>query len=179
MGSDTYDGSWIDDQPHGSGIYSFANGEKYVGEYKNGKRSGSGTYYYADGTIYEGSYINGKQEGKGKMKYSNGHIYIGDFFANKMHGKGVMSYNDGRSYTGDFRFGKLYGTGSMKNSLGLVIFEGEWKDGISVIPKVSSVDTTENINESSSKSLSGKGSASTPATSPRSGTWLDNLACAF
>lgn len=39
---------------HGSGIETYADGNKYEGMFKQGKRNGEGTYYFSDGQIYKG-----------------------------------------------------------------------------------------------------------------------------
>jgi antitoxin component YwqK of YwqJK toxin-antitoxin module len=40
-----------DDQRHGQGTYTYADGRKEVGAYKNGKLNGYGIRYFANGTI--------------------------------------------------------------------------------------------------------------------------------
>jgi hypothetical protein len=42
----------------GSGIFTWANGEKYDGSWENGEMHGIGEYRWANGEIHKGSYAN-------------------------------------------------------------------------------------------------------------------------
>ena len=64
-----YIGEWKDDEPSGSGISRFADGDKYVGEYKNGEFHGQGAYTFADGEKYVGEFEDGERHGQG-VRYS-------------------------------------------------------------------------------------------------------------
>ena len=58
---DKYDGQWKDGKPHGEGIETFADGAKYVGQYKDGKRHGLGKYTFEDGEVHhDGEWENGQ-----------------------------------------------------------------------------------------------------------------------
>ena len=43
---------------NGYGIYTYANGSKYVGEWKDGKENGQGAYTFANGTVDKGIWKN-------------------------------------------------------------------------------------------------------------------------
>ena len=50
-------------QPHGRGVMSWRNGEKYEGEFRNGLRHGQGTYYKRVAKIGTGVYAGAWVEG--------------------------------------------------------------------------------------------------------------------
>ena len=55
---DTFEGSHLNHESHGQGIYTFAsNGEKFEGEYRDGKQTGRGTYLYQNADIFIGNYV--------------------------------------------------------------------------------------------------------------------------
>ena len=37
-------GTWVDDEKHNSGVYTYVNNDVYSGEWENGKRHGAGVY---------------------------------------------------------------------------------------------------------------------------------------
>ena len=43
---------------NGYGIYTSADGDKYIGEWKDGKENGQGTYTFANGTVDKGIWKN-------------------------------------------------------------------------------------------------------------------------
>ena len=43
---------------NGYGIYTYANGDKYVGEHKDSVPHGQGTFTWADGTVDKGIWKN-------------------------------------------------------------------------------------------------------------------------
>ena len=49
----------MNDQRSGSGIYTWANGERYEGEFKDNIMSGYGTYTWPEGRTYSGTFENG------------------------------------------------------------------------------------------------------------------------
>ena len=44
----------MDDQFHGQGTYTYADGEKYVGEFRMHQKNGRGTVTWPDGEKYVG-----------------------------------------------------------------------------------------------------------------------------
>ena len=46
----TYEGEWLNDKEHGSGIFTWANGARYEGDFSDGLPSGHGILTWADGT---------------------------------------------------------------------------------------------------------------------------------
>ena len=49
----TYEGSILNKEPHGKGIFYYANGDRYVGSCKFGKPDGFGTYYFNNTGKYD------------------------------------------------------------------------------------------------------------------------------
>merc|ERR1712146_729273 len=52
-------------QPHGKGVMTLDNGDKYDGDWENGKREGRGIFTLANGNKYDGEIKNNKREGYG------------------------------------------------------------------------------------------------------------------
>ncbi|HJQ56860.1 MAG TPA: hypothetical protein VJ890_08130, partial [Vineibacter sp.] len=63
--SDRYEGEYRDDNQHGRGVYTWADGDRYDGEWQNGEQHGRGVYASADGDRYDGEWQNGEQHGRG------------------------------------------------------------------------------------------------------------------
>lgn len=63
-------------------------------------------------------------------RYSDGSNYRGDKLRDMKHGKGEFTYNDGKKYQGDWAFDKRNGYGVLREATGLVIYDGEWKEGV-------------------------------------------------
>ena len=59
------------------GIFTFANGAKYVGEYRSGKYHGLGTFTHVNGDKYVGEFRNGKRNGLGTYTFADGRIKEG------------------------------------------------------------------------------------------------------
>ncbi|CAF0906417.1 unnamed protein product [Rotaria sordida] len=60
---DIYDGLWRDgpyknDKKNGKGILIYSNGDKYEGMFKDGKRHGTGKYTFKNGEIKEENYMD-------------------------------------------------------------------------------------------------------------------------
>ena len=55
-----YIGEWKNNNMHGEGVYTWADGRRYEGQYEMDKKHGFGVYQWADGRIYEGKWYNGK-----------------------------------------------------------------------------------------------------------------------
>ena len=64
--------AYCDDQ---MGVFTYADGSKWVGEFADGEPLGQGTMYYANGDKYVGGWKHHSPHGKGVMTYSNGRVY--------------------------------------------------------------------------------------------------------
>jgi hypothetical protein len=83
-----YEGSFANNQMHGSGTLKYANGNIYVGNFEHGKRTGQGHLLYSKGDEYKGGWRDDAMEGLGKFTYSNGDVFEGEFRGGKRHGRG-------------------------------------------------------------------------------------------
>ena len=70
-------GRWKNNKRHAQGIYTYANGDKYIGGYKDNRKHGHGTYYYVNGNKYVGKYKEDKRNGQGTYTFSNGEVKEG------------------------------------------------------------------------------------------------------
>lgn len=79
-----YDGGWQ------SGEILFKDGSKYVGRYivymKSANTGHTGVYYFANGDRYEGEFWRTKMQGKGTYTWKDGSSYSGTFNANQIEG---------------------------------------------------------------------------------------------
>ena len=98
---------------NGNGIYTYANGSKYVGEWKDGKENGQGTYTWVsentwfNGNKYVGEYKDGKLHGQGTYTWANGNKYIGEFKDDKRNGLGTYTFANGTVDKGIWKNNKL------------------------------------------------------------------------
>jgi len=77
-------GEWGNNERHGSGKYTYVNGDTYDGEWRNGRKHGTGTYTYAlTGSHFYGQWKYGKQVGYGELVHAN-HKYYGRFKRNQV-----------------------------------------------------------------------------------------------
>ena len=91
----------------GTGVFVYANGERYTGTFDDGDRQGEGVEYYADGkTKYKGSFSDDLRSNYGVYFYRNGDRYAGWFQKNAPNGKGTYYFSDGERLTGMFRNGQ-------------------------------------------------------------------------
>ena len=57
----------------------FNNGDNYEGSWIDGNYNGQGIFKSYDGEIYEGEWSNGKYHGTGKLTFSDGLKKVGEF----------------------------------------------------------------------------------------------------
>mgnify|MGYP001599792926 FL=1 len=81
----TYEGDIIDKDPHGYGIFKYANGDIYKGHCKYGRPDGFGLYMYKSNAIYTGFFSGGKIHGIGTFEDLK-NIYKGTWCNDKKHG---------------------------------------------------------------------------------------------
>jgi len=95
---------------HGTGTYTWKNGDKYVGRWQNGTMHGQGEYFYNEKSSlkhYVGNWHNGNRSGKGVLTYKSGSKYTGLFRNNNRHGCGDMDFSSGNSYSGIWENDKM------------------------------------------------------------------------
>jgi hypothetical protein len=131
-GEIAYEGELANGKPHGRGKRIYSNGEVYEGEWKDGKRHGKGTYKWSNGDMYEGEWKNAEEHGRGIKKYSSGSSYEGDWENGLKQGKGTFKWSDGYVYEGDWNENKKFGKGIRKRPDGSVVYDGEYKDNLSM-----------------------------------------------
>ena len=123
-----YVGQYNNDKMNGKGIYYYSNNERYEGEFIDNKYHGNGIYYYINGDRYEGEYHNDLRQGKGKIYFANGDKYEGEFNEDEINGQGIFHFSNGDRYQGEFVDGKFCGKGKLILINGNK-YEGNFKDG--------------------------------------------------
>jgi hypothetical protein len=108
-----YDGTFVDNRPHGKGTITYGSGDTYTGDVANCLRSGTGTIVFKKGGTYIGEFVNDDRHGVGEVVFPSGAKYIGEFANNEYHGRGTIEYVDGNRYTGNFANGKRHGDGNL------------------------------------------------------------------
>ncbi|MDM8355875.1 MORN repeat-containing protein [Pandoraea communis] len=101
--------------------------QRLEGELSQGKRAGVGIYTWANGNRYVGPFVNDERTGKGKFYWINGDYYEGDFIAGKRTGKGVYVWANGKRYEGDIVDGNITGQGYQLEPNGNT-YRGQWSD---------------------------------------------------
>ena len=79
--------------PHGKGILTWLNGQKYTG-----------------------SFVNGQIEGEGLLNYPKDDArlhYAGAFQKEQQSGIGTMTWRDGQKYEGQWEHGMMSGQGEL------------------------------------------------------------------
>ena len=100
-----YVGQFKDGDLNGQGTKTWPNGQKYVGQYKDGEFNGQGTYTWPDGRKYVGQWKDQSANGQGTFTWPGGGKYVGQYKDDKRNGKGTYTYLDGRKYVGQFKDG--------------------------------------------------------------------------
>lgn len=109
-----YNGSWINGEMHGVGLYTDKSGYTVKGFWMQGKLIHN--FSSQDGH-YEGQRdSDGKPHGKGTYEWSDKRRYEGSWISGKMHGVGAMHYPDGRVTKGFWYEGELLHTFSINSA---------------------------------------------------------------
>ena len=72
-----YEGEFLGTKFHGSGTFTYPNGNRYVGGFKNGRFEGYGEYYYKNGSVFKGRWALDRKHGFGILTKSDGTIQSG------------------------------------------------------------------------------------------------------
>ena len=132
---DRYEGSYVQGERTGEGIYIHANGDKYVGGFMNGRQHGKGTFTWANGAVYDGDWADNERNGYGVYKWNNGDSYEGEWKHNQFDGQGKLKMADGTRYEGGFVNGLEEGKGIQTDKDGNTaegVFKQGKKDGLFV-----------------------------------------------
>jgi uncharacterized caspase-like protein len=125
---DHYEGGFVEDRPDGAGKYRFANGDTYEGEVKAGVVAGRGTYVTKSGDRIEGSFADGKANGTGIYRFASGDRYEGEMVYGKLQGKGRYFSANGDRMEAQFADGRPQGKGVYHFSNG-DRYEGDLQGG--------------------------------------------------
>ena len=87
-------------QPHGHGVYEWADGARYEGLFLEGKRHGEGQLTLPSGILYEGDWSRDQRNGVGVEVLPDGSKYDGGFADDARHGLGKMVWANEDSYEG-------------------------------------------------------------------------------
>ncbi|MCO5582459.1 hypothetical protein L7F22_036355 [Adiantum nelumboides] len=129
----SYKGAVLDDNLHGVGTYTGADGTVYDGNWILNKKHGFGKKKYVTGDVYEGSWKWDMPEGQGRYLWSDGSEYCGEWRKGLMCGVGVLRWAGGDSYDGQWLKGLADGHGIYTWAEGS-IYMGTWKEGLKVGP---------------------------------------------
>jgi hypothetical protein len=101
---DRFEGEYVDNRMHGTGVYVLANGDRYEGGFVDDKQHGSGVYGWANGDRYEGQWTGGNMHGTGLKTWAGGARYEGGWADDRTHGGGIFWLADGiRCFDGEWR----------------------------------------------------------------------------
>lgn len=94
-------------QPHGSGEFIYANGDRFRGEFFAGQPFGDGVFTRENGARCQGEFYNQNLDGKGSCSFPDGSRYEGEFRGGVPHGPGTLIDASGKRFPGTFRAGQL------------------------------------------------------------------------
>lgn len=133
---DIYEGSWVDGQFEGQGLYLYSKNQalleesptfsQFRGIYKEGRRL-EGELRYENGDIYYGTFNEEGMKECGVQKYENGDEYSGEF-KEGARSHGVMKFKSGEEYSGEWKNGLFHGSGKINYENGIV-YKGEFQNG--------------------------------------------------
>ena len=138
-----YSGEWMNGKRNGQGIQKYSNDSDrnlYQGSWNNDVEEGKGHLLYKSGDIYKGDMVQGLRHGEGLLTFGKANDYErlsfdGNWKEDTISGNGTMKWRAGDYYIGEFENGLRQGQGVLTyseenvNNLGVVRYEGEWKDG--------------------------------------------------
>jgi hypothetical protein len=101
-----YEGMAVNEQMHGRGLFTYADGSVYSGQFRFGKMEGEGKFTFANGDAYTGQFRQDRFHGQGKLQFACGDRYMGGFAEDQYHGHGVL-IAEGRVYSGEWEYGSL------------------------------------------------------------------------
>ena len=132
----TYAGDVLDGVEHGTGTFTWNNGNSYSGNWVNGSQTGEGAFVFAQapwtGDTYTGDFVDGVRQGQGTYTFANGNTYTGNWVNGSQTGEGTFVFAQapwtGDTYTGDFVDGVRQGQGNYTFANGNT-YTGNWVNG--------------------------------------------------
>jgi hypothetical protein len=105
---DLYKGEVTNDQPHGQGVLTTADGNReWKGTFVNGQLTGQASFVNkSNGYTFAGEFKNGKRSGQGAETFPSGEKFSGWFEDGKRNGFGTHTYADGKKWSGMYKDGK-------------------------------------------------------------------------
>lgn len=118
---------WVKGDQHGEVTITYPSGQ-FHGTYAQGRVvNGSGMYYFANGDRYDGVFVNGRKHGPGRYTdVRNGTVYDGEWVNGRREGYGVYTTYDGLKYEGEWLYGMKHGRGVLYRHKELV-YDGLWE----------------------------------------------------
>lgn len=110
-----YNGEWLADKKHGTGLRSYPSGAMYSGQWKSGKCHGLGTMVWTNCDVYSGNFQQGKMHGYGE--------YTWDTFFNQQ-----LVVPEENCYYGNWERNVRHGNGTLETVTGVFV-KGSWKNG--------------------------------------------------
>lgn len=74
QGTDRYEGDWLEGQPHGEGLYTFADGNRLEGQFEAGQVHGRARLIYANGDVLRGDFRHNALFGVGQVTRPDGTV---------------------------------------------------------------------------------------------------------
>ena len=118
-----------DGERTGTGVFRYANGDKYTGQFVEGDKEGRGTLVWKNGNTYTGQWKADKPNGAGRLTTKAGDVYEGQFKDGKIDGEGIVRYADGWKFKGTFKDGRRNGPAIEEDKDGNR-FEGSYLDDL-------------------------------------------------
>ncbi len=126
----TYEGELDAGRPHGQGLATFDNGDRYNGEWKAGSFWGQGKMSLQGGSSYEGAWEAGLYHGSGTFQAADGSIYTGDWKNGRKDGQGSLLLAHGGKYLGSWKEGLPSGQGTFAaGDEAAEVFGRQWEAG--------------------------------------------------
>jgi hypothetical protein len=136
FGFATYQGSFKNGQPNGTGTMDYGGGEKYMGDFVNGKENGNGLMYRKNGSFEKVSYENGKLVKKElAIIVGSNTVVEGCLTGDCKEGVGTIILPSGNKYTGGFKNFQPHGSGTFSFVSGNTL-QAEFKNGIAINGKL-------------------------------------------
>ena len=120
---------YADGERTGTGVFRYANGDKYTGQFVEGDKEGRGTLVWKNGNTYTGQWKADKPNGAGRLTTKAGDVYEGQFKDGKIDGEGIVRYADGWKFKGTFKDGRRNGPAIEEDKDGNR-FEGSYLDDL-------------------------------------------------